>query len=106
MAKPVAPSDHIAQLASTLEACDQVRRWARELAEQAEAEMNTAGVNPSGFAAACLYVAGRERSRRFTQAAVADAASVTTNTIRKHSETLAEVRATDTDAEEAVTADE
>ena len=105
-AKPVAPSDHIVRLASAVEACDQVRQRARRLAERAEAETNTAGVNPSGFAAACLYVAGREHGRRFTQAGVAEAASVTTTTIRKHSETLAEVRATDTDAEEAVTADE
>ena len=65
--------------------------------------MNTAGVNPSGFAAACLYVAGRERGRRFTQAAVAEAASVTANTIRKHSETLAELQTTDTDVGQAVT---
>ena len=102
-AKPVTPSDHIARLASAVDACDQVCRRARQLAERAEAEVNTAGVNPSGFAAACLYVAGRERGRRFTQAAVAEAASVTTNTIRKHSETLAELQATDTDVGQAVT---
>ena len=90
-AKLVAPSDPIARLASAVKACDQVRRRARQLAERAEAEVNTAGVNPSGFATACLYVAGRERGRRFTQAAVAGAASVTTTTIRKHNETLAEL---------------
>ena len=105
-AQPVAPSDHIARLASAVGAYDQVCRQARRLAERAEAETNTAGVNPSGFAAACLYVAGREHGREFTQAAVAEAASVTITMIRKHSETLAEVRATDTDIEEAVSANE
>ncbi|ESP86840.1 transcription initiation factor IIB [Candidatus Halobonum tyrrellensis] len=90
-AQPVVPSDHIVRIASAVEACDQIRQRARKLAEQAEAEQRTAGVNPSGFAAACLYVAGRERGRRVTQVAIAEVASVTPATIRKHSETLTEL---------------
>lgn len=46
-AEPVSPSDHIVRLASVLDVCDQVRRRARKLAEQAEAETNTIGVSPS-----------------------------------------------------------
>ena len=48
------------------------------------------GVKPSGFAAACLYKAGREEGRWLTQAEVAAAASVTATTIRSHQDTLEE----------------
>ena len=94
-AKPISPSDHIARLASVLDACDQVRRRARTLAEQAEAETSTIGVSPSGFAAACLYEASEERGREFTQEAVAEAASVAITTVRRHRGTLAELQTAD-----------
>ena len=93
--KPISPSDHITRLASVLDACDQVRRRARTLAEQAEAETSTIGVSPSGFAAACLYEVGEKRGGRFTQEAVAEAASVAITTVRKHHETLAELPTAD-----------
>ena len=91
-AKPVSPSDHITRLASVLDACDQVRRRARTLAEQAEAETSTIGVSPSGFAAACLYEASEECGSKFTQEEIAEAAGVAITTVRRHRETLAELQ--------------
>ncbi|TKX69289.1 hypothetical protein EXE45_08840 [Halorubrum sp. SP9] len=40
-----------------------MRQRARTLAEQAEKRGVTTGVHSVGFAAACLYKAGREESR-------------------------------------------
>ena len=65
------------------------------MAEQAEAETSTIGVSPSGFAAACLYEASEERGGGFTQEAVAEAASVSITTVRRHCETLSELQTAD-----------
>jgi len=58
-AKPVSPGKFVPRLASDLECPDEIRQRARTLAEQAEESGLTAGVHPAGFAAACLYKAGR-----------------------------------------------
>lgn len=60
-AKPVTPSAFVPRLASKLDVPDQIRQRARRLAEDSESTGVTTGVHPSGFAAACLYKAGREQ---------------------------------------------
>jgi len=79
------------RLASELDIPAYIRQRARRLAEQSESTGVASGVNPSGFAAACLYKAGREEGRWLTQAEVAEVASVTATTIRSHRDTLNEL---------------
>ena len=90
-AQPVRPSGFIPQLASELDIPEQIRHRARQLAEQAESTGATAGVDPTGFAAACLYKAGCDAGRLMVQSDVARAANVSTVTIRTHRDTLNEL---------------
>jgi transcription initiation factor TFIIB len=80
----------VPRLASDLECPDEIRQRARTLAEQAEERGVTTGVHPAGFAAACLYTAGREEGRWLTQRDVAESGDVTQTTVRTHHETLEE----------------
>ncbi|WP_433630034.1 transcription initiation factor IIB [Halomicrococcus sp. NG-SE-24] len=89
-AKPVSPSMFVPRLASALDCPDGIRQRARTLAERAEERGVTTGVNPAGFAAACLYKAGREEGRWLTQSDVAESGNVTPTTVRTHHETLEE----------------
>jgi transcription initiation factor TFIIB len=90
-AEPVSPSMFVPRLASDLECPDEIRQRARALAEQAEERGVTTGVHPAGFAAACLYKAGREEGRWLTQSDVAESGDVTSTTVRTHHETLNEL---------------
>ena len=89
--QPVRPSEFIPRLASEFDVPAKIRQRARRLAEQSESSGAASGVKPSGFAAACLYKAGREEGRWLTQAEVAEVASVTATTIRSHRDTLIEL---------------
>jgi transcription initiation factor TFIIB len=89
-AEPVSPSMFVPRLASDLECPDEIRQRARTLAEQAEKRGVTTGVHPAGFAAACLYKAGREEGRWLTQRDVVESGDVTSTTIRTHRDTLEE----------------
>jgi transcription initiation factor TFIIB len=89
--QPVRPSEFVPRLASELDVPDSIQQRARRLAEQAESTSATTGVRPSGFAAACLYTAGREESRWLTQSEAAEAANVTPPTIRSHQDALADL---------------
>jgi transcription initiation factor TFIIB len=48
-------------------------------------------VHPVGFAAACLYKAGREQGRLLTQSDVAEVADVSPVTVRTHRDALDEL---------------
>ncbi|MHC3381821.1 transcription initiation factor IIB [Haloarcula sp. H-GB5] len=87
-AQPVTPSAFVPRLASELDVSDQIRQRARELANQAEATGVTTGVQPSGFAAACLYKAGQEHGLLLTQSTIADVANSSPVTLRTHRNTL------------------
>ena len=89
-AEPVSPSMFVPRLASDLECPDEIRQRARTLAEQAEDRGVTTGVHPAGFAAACLYKAGREEGRWLTQSEAADVANASKATVRAHRDTLEE----------------
>jgi transcription initiation factor TFIIB len=89
-AEPVPPSMFVPRLASDLKCPDRIRQRARTLAEQAEERGVTTGVHPAGFAAACLYKAGREEGRLLTQTEAADVANASRATVRAHRDTLEE----------------
>jgi len=89
-AEPVSPSMFVPRLASDLECPNEIRQRARALAEQAEERGVTTGVHPAGFAAACLYKAGREEGRWLTQSEAADVANASKATVRAHRDTLEE----------------
>jgi len=86
--QPIRPSGLVPRLASDLGVSDEVRHQAQRLAEQSEEVDKTVGVRPSGFAAACLYKASQECGQLLTQRKVADAAKVTTTTVRAHRDTI------------------
>jgi transcription initiation factor TFIIB len=90
-AQPVTPSAFVPRLASELDVSDQIRQRARRLAEASESTGATTGVRPSGFAAACLYKAGREQGRLLTQSDVAEVADVSPVTVRTHRDALDEL---------------
>ncbi|WP_435349217.1 transcription initiation factor IIB [Haloarchaeobius sp. HRN-SO-5] len=89
-AKPVTPSEFVPRLASDLGVPDHFRRRARDLAREAEAAGVTNGVQPSGFAAACLYKAGAP-ANWVTQQEVAAAANTSAATVRAHRDRLDEL---------------
>jgi transcription initiation factor TFIIB len=86
-AKPITPSAYVPRLASDLDVSETVRTRARRLAERAEDRGLANGVQPSGFAAACVYLAS-DNGQGLTQRAVANAADTTPATVRKHRDTL------------------
>lgn len=89
-AKPIQPSQFVPRLASDLDVPRDVRQRAIEIAEAAEANNLAVGVNPSGFAGACLYIAAQKHGVQITQQAIADHADTCTITIRTHRDTVLE----------------
>ena len=89
-AKPVGPSAFVPRFCSELGVSDEIQSRALRLAEAAEEAGVTNGVQPSGFAAGCLYKAldGRRTPSQGTVASVAD---TSTKTLRKHRDTLDEL---------------
>jgi transcription initiation factor TFIIB len=84
------PSEFVPRLASDLDVPDRLQERALELAREAERAGVTNGVQPSGFAVACLYKSGR-RSKWLTQREVSDTANTSTATVRNHCERLADL---------------
>nr|WP_233340601.1 transcription initiation factor IIB family protein [Haloprofundus sp. MHR1] len=89
--QPVAPQSLIPKLASELDVDKRVRRRARTLAERAHESMVANGCQPSGVAAACLYLASREHGQSLTQTQVAAAAGTTPATLRARRTELTEL---------------
>ncbi|QLC35717.1 transcription initiation factor IIB family protein (plasmid) [Halarchaeum sp. CBA1220] len=75
-------SDHLARVASHLNANRRVRERAGEYLNAAEDSGITNGRHPGGVAAACLYLASQDEDAGYTQTDVADAATVATATVR------------------------
>jgi len=65
-----------------------IRQRARALAEQAEERGVTTGVHLAGFAAVCLYRAGRKEGRWLTQSGADKGANISPTTVRNHRDTL------------------
>ena len=90
-AQPVTPSAFVPRLASDLDVSDQIRQRARRLADVSGPTGAITGVRPPGFAAACLYKAGRESGWWFTQSDVADVVNVSVVTVWTHRDALDEL---------------
>jgi transcription initiation factor TFIIB len=82
------PSEFIPRVASKLEVSRNIRRRALELAERAESNSIVTGVQPSGFAGACLYKSAQEIGSSLTQGEIAEAVNASTATIRSHRDAL------------------
>lgn len=80
--QPLSPGAYVARTASDCGALDTVRERAGELVDVAETHGLANGRNPAGIAAACLYLAGRERGGLHTQGELANAAGVSKPTVR------------------------
>ena len=89
--QPIATQSLIPKLASELDVDKRVRRRAQRLAERAHETSITNGYQPSGVAAACLYLASREHGQSLTQTQVAAAAGTTPTTLRARRAELAEL---------------
>ena len=89
--QPIAPQSLLPKLASELNVDTRVRRQAQRLAERAHETSIANGYQPSGVAAACLYLASREHGESLTQAQVAAAAGTTPATLRARRAELTEL---------------
>jgi transcription initiation factor TFIIB len=87
---PIDPAEYLPRFASRLGLGDDVERRAREYVTTAAERGISAGRNPSGVAAACLYTAGRDLGAGVTQQAAADVADVTPVTLRSTYQALRE----------------
>jgi len=88
--EPMGPKSYVPRLVSELQASAHVRRRTERLAETAEAAGITIGSNPVGFAGACIYTAASEAGESLTQAEVAEAADISTTTLRSNRDALRE----------------
>ncbi|ELZ96546.1 transcription initiation factor IIB 2 [Haloferax sulfurifontis] len=77
---PLTPADHVPALASEFDMSNDDERRALRIAIDAVEDGTASGRSPSAFAAACVYAVQPE----LTQAAVADAAETSVNTLRTH----------------------
>ncbi|EJN57399.1 transcription initiation factor IIB [Halogranum rubrum] len=89
--QPVAPQSLLPKLASELGVEKRVRRRAQRLAERAHETSITNGYQPSGVAAACLYLASQENGESLTQTQVAEVAGTTPATLRARRAELIEL---------------
>ena len=79
---PARPKDFLVRMGTELGMSGAVQRFAAEIVEDAEIQKLTIGKDPSGLAAASLYLAGIIKGEKRTQQAIAKIAHVTEVTIR------------------------
>ncbi|PSQ17002.1 transcription initiation factor IIB [Halobacteriales archaeon QS_8_69_26] len=79
---PIDPREYLPRFASQLDLSAETEARAREVATRAREAGRIGGRNPSGVAAACLYVAADRRDEPLTQAEVAEVADVSPATVR------------------------
>lgn len=79
---PITPSKYLPRFASELELANDVEMRAREYADAIVTAGKLGGKNPSGVAAACLYMAAYDFGVDVTQTEAADVAGVSRMTIR------------------------
>ena len=85
---PMRPTSFIPRLISELELDHDIQRRANELAAHAEETALTNGCQPTGVAAACVYLAAQEQGVLITQSTVASAAEVSVVTLRSRRDEL------------------
>lgn len=79
---PSRPKDFLVRMGTELGMSGVCQRFAAHIVEEAEAKKLTIGKDPSGLAAAALYLSGIVRGEKRTQQAIAKTAHVTEVTIR------------------------
>lgn len=89
-AQPPQPEDYLGNIASAFDRSHPIRREAEILLNRLSWH-STVGRNPSGIAAAAFYLAAKSNGRAFTQEAVADAARVGVESLRKRLKDLRSV---------------
>ncbi len=89
-AKPPLPTEFVPRLASMCDVPTAIRYQAMEFAKQAVNANLHVGRKPVGLAGACLYLASEHGDWFLTQRSVAEAADVTTMTLRTRSRELRE----------------
>ena len=86
---PSRPKDFLVRMGTELGMSGATQRFAAEIVEDAESQKLTIGKDPSGLAAASLYLAGIIRGEKRTQQSIAKTAHVTEVTIRhRHKDLL------------------
>ena len=75
-------SSHIDRYCEELDVSEDVERRAHEITDICSEAGIAGGKNPSGWAAAAIYLAATEYDEKIKQSEIADAASVTTVTVR------------------------
>ena len=86
---PARPKDFLVRMGTELGLSGATQRFAAEIVEDADNKKLTIGKDPSGLAAAALYLAGIIRGEKRTQQAIAKTAHVTEVTIRhRHKELI------------------
>jgi transcription initiation factor TFIIB len=89
--KPVTPQCFVPKLASELELGEGIRRRASCLAARARKAAIANGCQPTGVAAACVYIATQEQGEYITQMAIAETAGTTPITLRNRRDELREL---------------
>lgn len=85
---PIPPHTYLPRFASELDLSTAVERAARPILDDAESRIG--GRNPSGVAAAALYLAATDEGEEITQTAAADVADVSPVTVRSAIDALRE----------------
>ena len=81
---PVDPTEYVPRFRSVLGLSEAVETTAAEIIEQTATKGLLSGKSPTGFAAGALYIASLLCEERIPQEEVADAAQVTSVTVRNH----------------------
>ena len=76
------PTDYITRFSADLKLTGSTSRKAIDLVQEAKREGLTAGKDPTGLAAAAIYIAGITEGERRTQREIAETATVTEVTVR------------------------
>lgn len=79
---PVNPIDYLSRFGAELKLSGACQKKAAEILEKAKEKGLTAGKDPTGLAAAAIYIAGIQEGERRTQREIAETARVTEVTVR------------------------
>ncbi|UCC58066.1 MAG: transcription initiation factor IIB [Candidatus Bathyarchaeum sp.] len=82
------PSDYVTKIAEKARVSSEVEGLAIKLIGEAKRKFATTGKDPSGLAAAALYIAAKMRKEKMTQSRLAKAADVTEVTVRNRKRDL------------------
>jgi len=82
------PSDYVTKIAEKAKVSSEVEGLAIKLIREAKSKFATTGKDPSGLAAAALYIASKMKKEKITQSRLAKAADVTEVTVRNRKRDL------------------